>query len=71
MSNLLLDISIYVNFISANKYREWYLCGVIRFRLYLSAVVLMELYAGAHGRSDIKLIDTISHSRMLPKPPGG
>ena len=28
-------------------------------RLVLSAVVLMELYAGAHRRSDVKLINTL------------
>lgn len=59
MSNLILDTSIYIDFINANTYREWVFVRDYPARLYLSAVVLMELYAGAHRRSDVKLIDAL------------
>jgi predicted nucleic acid-binding protein len=49
----------YIDFINANKYREWVFVHDYPTRLFLSAVVLMELYAGAHNRSDIKIVDTI------------
>ncbi|MBI1930175.1 hypothetical protein HYR99_38730 [Candidatus Poribacteria bacterium] len=56
---LLLDTMIYIEFIKSNaiKYREW----VLDFptRLYLSGIVLMELYAGAHTKAEIRQINTL------------
>jgi predicted nucleic acid-binding protein len=58
-NKFLIDTNIYIDVINANKYREWVLVRDYPTRLFLSAIVLMELYAGAHNRSDIKLVDTI------------
>ncbi|MBM3235125.1 type II toxin-antitoxin system VapC family toxin [Candidatus Poribacteria bacterium] len=58
-SKFLIDTNIYIDFINTNKYREWVFVRDYPTRLFLSAIVLMELYAGAHNRSDIKLVDTI------------
>lgn len=60
-NKFLIDTNIYIDFINTNKYREWVFARDYPTKLFLSAVVLMELYAGAHNRSDIKIVDTIKN----------
>ena len=56
---LLLDTSIYIPFINKGITNPTLDLGPDRSLLFMSAVVLEELYAGAHDPSSVKLLDKL------------
>lgn len=56
MSKLILDTAIYIDYFNASKYQEWVSIQNYPDRIYLSAIVLMELFAGAPSSRDIELL---------------
>jgi len=62
MSKLLLDTMIYIDFINAEKYQEWVYVKDYTTRIYLSGIVLLELYIGARTQGEIHKIDNLQRS---------
>jgi predicted nucleic acid-binding protein len=60
MNKFLLDAVIYIDFFRADRYQEWVLARPAR--IYLSSIVLLELYTGAHDAAQIQWID--NHLRL-------
>jgi predicted nucleic acid-binding protein len=56
---LLIDTSIYIPFINKGVANPILSLGPERSLLFMSAVVLEELYAGAHDPTSIKLLDKL------------
>ncbi len=59
MNRLLIDTNIYIDYLNGDKYKQVVFVGDYPKRLWLSSVVLMELYAGAFSHRSVALIDTI------------
>lgn len=59
MSKLILDTNIYIDYLNQNKYQEIVFISAYPQRIFLSSIVLMELYAGAITHADVGLIDSI------------
>lgn len=57
MQKVVFDTNVYIDWINAGKYEEiLFAQGFVK---YLSAVVLMELYAGAFSRRDQQIVDRL------------
>ena len=74
MNKFLLDTNIYIDYYNSNKFADTLDKSKAPGKVYVSAVVIMELYSGAFTKSEIKIVDDLAQTARITNklvlPPG-